>query len=112
MKPVQKQFFCSAGFLARVLLCFQPLLLDEYLCATSDGPTCGSTVGKAAALLHVSFVVELVCEEGGLGHREMVSAHHSAHVLLFSPHSCGRAAARGLILNMWGIGAVAVPLLQ
>lgn len=75
MKPVQKQLFCSAGFLARVLLCLQPLLLDEYLCATSDGPTCGSTAGKAAALLHVSFVVELVCEEGGLGHREMVSVH-------------------------------------
>lgn len=75
MKPVQNQLFCSAGFLARVLLCLQPLLVDEHLHATSDEPVCGSTVGKTAALLHVSFVVELVCEERGLGHREMVGAH-------------------------------------
>lgn len=69
LKPVQKQLFCSSGFLATVLLCLQPLLVDEYLRATSDEPTCGSTVGKAAALLCVSFAVELVYEEGGLGHR-------------------------------------------
>lgn len=79
---------------------------------------CGSTVGKAAALRHVSFVVELVCEEGGLGHREMVSAHC---LLLSCPQlvcyyfpftAVVRAAARGLTLNGWAVGAVAVPLLQ
>lgn len=70
-----KTVFLLSCFLARVLLCLQPLLVDEHLRATSDGPVCGSEVGRAAALLHVSFVVELVCEERGLGHREMVGAH-------------------------------------